>query len=1089
MQRRVVRYVLALACAVALGPAWAAAAAAQESATISGRVVSDAGAPLASASVFVEGLSQGTLTRDDGRYSFVIPGARVNGQTVTITARLIGFKAQSVQMTLTPGAHTQDFTLAANPLRLGEVVVTGAGTMSTREKLGNVINTVDSAAIARSNETNVVNAIAGKAPNVNIVSQSGEPGASSYIRIRGIKSLTGNAQPLFVVDGVPIDNSTIPTEGPGAVGGTVAPNRASDIDPNDIADIQILKGAAASAIYGARAADGVVLITTKSGQPGATRYSLRSSYSFDDVNHSIPLQRSFGQGDDPATPAVCGGPNCLITSLSWGPALDPGTPTFDHFGELFHTGHLWDNELSISGGNDRTTFFLSAGRVDQNGTIVGPNNWYKKSTARLKATHRLFDRLTIGGNAAYVDARGAYTQMGSNVSGLLLGAMRTTPAFDNRQYLDQVYGLHRSYRFPNPAPTPTPVGRGYDNPFFVINEDANNGETNRVYGNINAQYEPLDWLSINYHLGGDYYTDSRLDGLAQTSSAFATGEVFRAQIDNYLIDHNLIATGRHTFSPSFSGTLTVGQNLNIQRVRQVLTTGQSLIAPQPFALQNTITDIPVETKSLIHSESYFAQATADLWNQLYLTVAVRNDGFSTFGESDPRAWYPKVSAAWTFTNFLGNTEQKGLLSYGKLRAAYGETGKQPPVYSTQTTLVAGANNVFGTGFGDFINGTQGQFGGLASSITRGNQNVRPEREKETEVGVDLGFLDQKVDAGVTYYASNSVDVLLPVPVSPATGALTQLENGARMRNRGWEATLNVRPITTKDLAWEIGAQYGRNRSKVLSLLGAEFVSNAAQANGTFAGAVGAATVGYPIGLRGNDFVRCGRGLTNIEDNAGNTIADVDALCGNAPKGALFIDASGFPVFDPTDRPIADPNPDWTGSLRTSVRYKRWQFSALIDHKQGGDVWDGTRGALYNFGTHKDTEIRGRTVTFGKDYPFLSGPVAGPGAGTPVLIDADWFTGNGSGFNGPSAEFVEDGTYTKLREISVAYTFDQPWVSRSVGLSSIDVRLSGRNLKTWTKYRGIDPEANLGGAAVLIQGVDYFNNPQTRSIVLSIGLNR
>ncbi|HET7549750.1 MAG TPA: SusC/RagA family TonB-linked outer membrane protein [Gemmatimonadaceae bacterium] len=1084
--RKFVRSMLAIGCAIAAGPAVLGAQ--QGGATITGRVVSEAGNPLPSTSVFIEGLGSGSLTREDGRYSFTIPAARVAGQQVTLTARLIGYKPASVQITLAAGTITHDFTLESNPLRLGEVVVTGAGTQSTREKIGTVINTVDSAAISRSNETNVVNAIAGKAPNVNITSQSGEPGASSYIRIRGIKSLTGNAQPLFVVDGVPIDNSTINTEG-SSVAGTVAPNRASDINPHDIADIQILKGAAASAIYGARAADGVVLITTRSGQAGATRYSLHSSYSWDDVNHDIPLQRSFGQGDDPSTPAECDGPNCRLTSLSWGPELSPGTPTFDHFGEMFETGHTFDSQLSMSGGIDRTTFYLSAGRLDQNGTIVGPNNWYKKNTARLKASHRLFDRLTVGGNVSYVDANGTFTQMGSNTSGLLLGAMRTSPNFDNRQYLDATYGLHRSFRFPNPAPTSAPVGRGYDNPFFVVNEDANQGELNRVYGNVNADFEATDWLSLRYSLGGDYYTDSRLDGLAQTSSAFAGGEVFRNEINLYSIDHNLLATAQHTFSPAFAGTLTLGQNINVRRFRQVLNTGQTLIAPQPFSLQNTITAIPVETKSLVHSESYFAQATADLFDQLHLTAALRNDGFSTFGQSNPRAWYPKFSMAWIFTNALGNTEQKGILSYGKLRAAYGETGKPPQVYATQTTLVAGAANVFGTGFGDFINGTQAGLGGLASSTARGNADIRPEREKETEIGLDLGLFDQRADAGVTYYVSNSEDVILPVPVSPSTGALTQLENGARMRNKGWEATLNVRPYTSKNAAWEVGFQFGKNKTEVLSLLGADFVSNASQAAGTFAGTVGAATVGQGIGLRGNDFVRCGRGLTNIADNAGNNIADVDAACGNAPAGALYIDESGFPVLDPTDRVIADPNPDWTGSIRTSFRFKRWQFTALVDHKQGGDVWNGTRGALYNFGTHKDTDIRGKSFVFGKDYPFLEGPAAGPGAGTPVVIDAGWFTGNGSGFVGPASQFVEDGSYTKLREISVAYTFDQPWVSRSLGLSTIDLRVSGRNLHTWTDYRGIDPEANLGGAAVLIQGVDYFNNPQTRSIVVSIGLNK
>jgi len=187
--------------------------------------------------------------------------------------------------------------------------------------------------------------------------------------------------------------------------------------------------------------------------------------------------------------------------------------------------------------------------------------------------------------------------------------------------------------------------------------------------------------------------------------------------------------------------------------------------------------------------------------------------------------------------------------------------------------------------------------------------------------------------------------------------------------------------------------------------------------------------------------------------------------------------------------IADPDPHWLGSVRTSFRVRKFQFSALIDHKAGGDVWNGTRGALYNFGTHKDTDIRGGTFTFGKDYPYLSGPVVGPGAGTPVVIDQDWFQGLGSGFGPVSSQFMEDGTYTKLREVSVGYTLDGKWVSNFIGLSSIDLRLAGRNLATWTKYKGIDPETNLTGGVFQTQGIDYFNNPQTRSFVVTIGLNR
>ena len=1075
---RSVRSVIAVVCALIALPALAVA---QEAVTITGRVSSaEGGAPLGTASVTVEGLGSVTLTRDDGRYTLVVPAARAHGQQATITARLIGYKAKAATITLA-GNVTQDFALDVNPLRLGEVVVTGVGLSSTAEKLGTAISTVDSSLITRSNETNIVEALAGKTPGVAVNSQSGDPGASSYIRIRGIKSLSGDAQPLFVVDGVPVDNSVMTAE-PLSAGtqGVVAPNRAADINPNDIETVTILKGAAAAAIYGARASDGVVLITTKSGHAGGTHYALNSTYSIDKVNKKIPLQIDYSQGSHGST-AVCATPGCYLTGSSYGALIAAGTPTYNHFDELFDTGHTSDNTLSASGGNDKTVFYLSGGYTNQQGIIVGPNDVYKRTTLRLKASHHLFDRLTVGGNIAYVDGRGNFVQKGSNVSGLMLGAMRSTPTFNNFPYLDTVTKTQRSYRYPQPVLFDNTKTRRYDNPFFAIFESPNSAETNRAYGNVSLNYDATDWLKVDYTLGADYYNNQILDALAQSSSAFPAGEIFRTDGNNLQIDHNLTATLSHTFSPDFSGTFTLGQNLNARRFREIDVNGQTLVAATPFNLQNTTSWIPRELKSLVHSESYFGQATADLWNQFYLTAALRNDGFSTFGQSDPRSWYPKASVAWTFTNALGKTDQKGVFSYGKVRAAYGETGKEPDVYSTNTVLVPGGS--FGTGYGDLLNAIQQGVGGLYSSSVLGNPSIRPERQKEFETGLDLGFLDQKADLSLTYYKNNSVDVILPLPIPLSSGYQTQTQNGAKIRNNGYEASLNVRPITRPNFSWDFGVQWSKNQTEVLFLKGADFVSNVAQFGGTFAGAYGAATLHNDIGLRGNDFVRCGRGLIVGADSI-----DAD-VCHGASKNALYIDATGFPVLDVTDRVISDPDPKWMGSIRTSFHISKFQVSALVDHKQGGQVWNGTRGALYNFGTHKDTDIRGQSLTFGKDYPYLSGPVAGPGAGTAVVIDQDWFQGLGSGFNGPSSQFIEDGTFTKLREVSVAYTFDGKWVQNLIGLTSIDLRLAGRNLHTWTKYKGIDPETNLAGAAFATQGIDYFNNPQTRSFVVTIGLNR
>ena len=581
----------------------------------------------------------------------------------------------------------------------------------------------------------------------------------SYIRIRGIKSLSGDAQPLFVVDGVPIDNSVMTAEDPTA--GVAAPNRAADINPNDIETVTILKGAAAAAVYGARAADGVILITTKSGHAGGTHYSLSSNYSFDDVDKSIPLQTDYAQGSGGVT-AVCGGPGCRLSSSSYGALIPEGTPTYDHFGELFDTGqHARTTRCPRRAATTRRCSISPRAYNDQKGIIVGPNNAYQRTTVRLKASHHLFDRLTVGGNFSYVDGRGKFVQKGSNVSGLMLGrhahdAGRSTTC----RILDPTTQTQRSYRYPQPVLFDNTSGRGYDNPFFVIYRGSEHGrDQSRV-------------RQPQYQLRRDRLAQDRLHprrGLLQQPAARCAGAVVLIVFAGRDLPHRWKQSADrsqpdgdvepHVLARTSAGTFTVGQNLNARRFHETDVNGQTLVAATPFNLQNTTSWIPTEFKSLVHSESYFGQATADIFNQLYLTAALRNDGFSTFGESDPRAWYPKASASWTFTNLLGKTDQKGLFSFGKLRAAYGETGKEPQVYSTKTVLVPGGQ--FATGFGDFLNATQqgngalysnSAFGALGAGLgALGNPNIKPEREKEFEGGVDLGFFDQKADVALTYY--------------------------------------------------------------------------------------------------------------------------------------------------------------------------------------------------------------------------------------------------------------------------------------------------------------------------------------------------
>jgi hypothetical protein len=376
--------------------------------------------------------------------------------------------------------------------------------------------------------------------------------------------------------------------------------------------------------------------------------------------------------------------------------------------------------------------------------------------------------------------------------------------------------------------------------------------------------------------------------------------------------------------------------------------------------------------------------------------------------------------------------------------------------------------------------TQNGKGGLYTGAVLPQPSIRPERTREFEGGTDLAFLNERADLHVTYYNDKSTDVIFQVPLPPTTGFSSQAQNGGTITNVGEEISLNVRPVQMRDASWEIGLQWARNDNRVVELKGAQFVF----LPGGFTGSTAAAVSGSRVGvIYGTDFIRCGLGIVDP------TYGDIDSQCGGAPKGAVYLAADGFPKTDVTNRVVGDPNPDWTGSVRTSFQYRKWQLSGLLDISHGGQKWNGTRGALYQFGTHKDTEIRGQTRTFGVDY-YTQYQFAGPGKGKAVVLtQGSWFQAEGSGFNGPSSQFVEKAGWVKLREISLGYTLDNDWVRNSLGLNSIDVRVSGRNLVTWTKYTGIDPESTLEGAEIGYRGSDYFNHPQTRSFIFTLVLNR
>lgn len=1055
------------------------ALAGQQPTRVTGKVTDPSGKPLVAAGINVKGTNLTTITNDDGNYELTVPASRSNGP-LTIVASEIGYATLEFQFTPMGTPITHDFSLTIEPLRLSEIVATGQGTQTTRAKLASAVSTVQSADIQRSQEQNVVTALAGKAPGVEVTSSSGDPGAGAYIRIRGAASITGGTQPLFVVDGTPISNESYNTDiqnPPSSIGigggtaGTAVQNRAGDINPNDIQSVQILKGAAATAIYGSRAANGVVLITTKSGRAGNTRATLSTTYSVDDVTHTVPLQTAFGQGS--------GGEFSSGSAFTWGPKLSSLIPVFNHADEIYQKGSHWESNLSLSGGNERTTYYLSAGRLNQQGVIRGPQG-YDRTTVRLKGSHFLLDDLQVTGNFAYTGSGGTFIEQGSNISGIQLGALRTPPDFNNLPYLSPGTDIQRTYRDPNPLSLTE--GHGYDNPFWVAYKEPATTKVGRTFGNISLQYTPFSWVKLNYVVGNDYSSDDRVELFPKGSDAYLAGAIARNTIIQNVFDSDLSATATGTVTNSVVGSITVGQNLNETRLRRNGVNGTTVLNGTDetnFAVTNTGN----EFRSTVRTDGYFGTGELTFADQLTLDGTARWDGSSVFGKNAKHHFfYPGVGVAWTFSH-LPIFADMPAFSFGKIRGSWGISGRQPPVFS----------NVTGFNTGSFIDGwiTNGLYSlysgheGVFASTILGNDAIKPERKREWEIGGDLAFFDQRLGVSVTYYNRNTTDAILQVPVPSSTGYLAQYQNAASWKNHGVEAELDLQPVRLQDVTWNVSAQYTAQRSCVNDIAGAEtlflngFTDPAAELV-----APDPVTGCHPFGvLFGSDFIRYGRG-----SNDQLTDQPIDGTA-NVPAGTIYVGADGYPQLDPQSRVIGDPNPHWTASLRNTVTlFGNLTLSGLLDVVHGNKMWNGTLGALSYFGTPAFTAPyhgTGVTETYAR---YSGGNVAGPGADKQVVFNEDWFNSNiGSGFTGPASQFVENASYVKLRDISLSYNFDLPVVHR-LGFNSIDLTVAGRNLHTWTNYTGIDPESNLTGQSIG-RGLDYFNNPQTRSFVLTLNLNR
>ena len=1074
---------------------------------ISGKVTSsDDGSPLPGVNVVLKGTSTGTVTDSGGGYKLSVPAS---GGTLQFS--FIGMEPREEEI----GERSViDLPMASDVKQLSEVVVTALGVKVDKDKFNAAVASVSGSTVLRSGETSALTGLSAKAAGVLITRTGGDPGAGAYIQIRGQNTISSNAQPLFIIDGMPVSNSS-----DGVNNIVVQQSRLNDLNPDDIASIDVLKGASAATLWGTRAANGVVIITTKKGRDegGKVNISWKTTVSIDEINKMHDLQRNYGGGrggqwrqnareswgdriDDRT-----GGTDAFITAPGPGYngfatfadgtkryAIASGTTfsvngrgagahggknskeTYDHRYDAFQTGRFVDNNLTISGGNAKSNFYASVSNLDQTG-IVKSFSDYKKTSVRFNMENRFTNWFKVSANANYISMAATRYQQGDNLDGLLLGGLRTSPDFDNQIYeadYTTIAGAtipdrQVSYRsqlgqFANPR---------YSNPIWNIKNNKSNSDVDRILGNLELTIDPTDWMSVVGRVGIDNFVDTRNDLWPLYSASYPEGYLQKWWIQEKQFQGDLFAKFTKEFSSKFSATAIVGVQYNNRKYEWVFADVKSFTLPgAPDQLANGLNSNLTASNftRLIRTYGYYAQIDLAALDMFYITLTGRNESASTFGSGiDNSFFFPSAAVAWQFTK-LEALKDNSVLSFGKFRANYGEVGIQPDAYRTSTLFVPSA---YGDGYAGTLQASSSVYGGgFNRSAFRGNPKLGPERKKEVEVGLDLRFLKDRFSLSVTGYNNTTTDVIIPLSLPDEVGFSQEWTNAAELNNKGLEIDLGAQ-ILTGAFKWSMNGNWAANRNTVVSLAGSE----AQYIDGTYGGA--SYQEGQPFGvILGTDFLK-------------------DEVPTSATFGKYLLDADGFPQDGTTNEIIGNMNPDWMAGLGNTFSYKGVSLFVMFSTVYGNDIFNGTRGALYTFGTHADTGNEVTSSVALKAYDGTTIPAGTPfrgqikdfGAG-PVALTQAWYQGPGTSFNQASVkQFIEDGTATRLREITLGYSLSSPGFRNATKLRSIDFSLTGRNLILWTNYTGIDPESSISGTG-LSRGDDWFASPNTKSFLFSVKIN-
>jgi len=1041
--------------------------------TITGTVSDDNGA-LPGVSVLIKGTTTGTETDFDGHYSLQA------NQGDVLQFSYVGTEAAFK----TVGASNVIDVLMTGSNVLDEVVITAIGISRKEKELGYNVQKVDAETISSKPNADIVNSLSGTTSGVQIISSSGEAGSSTNIRVRGAASITGNNQPLFVVNGLPI----ISGGGFSDVDGTNTSSRSIDINPDDIESISVLKGGAATALYGVRAANGAVIITTKSGKNVSSRtIDFHTSIGLETISQVPDMQNTYAQGN--------GGVWIGGFQRSWGPAIssleydgdtsykwDPngrlvpvgtgnGTPAqaYDPY-DFFTTGMITNNRFSIRNGNDMGDYFFSVSNLEHEGVI--PNNHFGRTTLRLNANTKISESFNFGADMAFTNSRALQIQKGSNVSGIMLGLVRTPPTFDNSAGYEFDDSTQRNYR----------NGGGYDNPYWVANNIKFDEDVNRFTGGVNFMKTFSDFFNISYNGGIDWFNRRYIDQFKIGSRGNPSGYLGEYQRYEGIVNSDLLFNFKKDITDNFNTKLTLGNNFYSTYSKYLFGDATGLEIPDFYQLNNSSVNTTSTGTSNFRTMAVFADLQLAYNNMLFLGLTGRNDWATTMPEKNASAFYPSASLSFVFSEIEG-LKNNSFLSFGKLRGSAARTANIAAPYNTSNFFIPA-----GTGDG-WTDGTQFPYGGLTGFETYfqlGNPDLKHETQDSWEVGVDLRFLNNKYGIDFTYFNNLNKDLLLAVPLAPSSGYQQIFMNAGTMETKGIEVSFNAAPIKNDNFSWDLLANFSKFTNIVTEL--SEGVENVSLPGGFTVPNI-RAVVGEEYGsIFGFDWYR---------DDAGNVLINDD------PSDSM---RDGYPM--PDERAmvaIGNSNPDWTANITNTLKYKDIALSFLFDIKSGGMMYNGTAFAMNFMGTSARTSNREvyytpegtidfdltpaeNIVVFDGVYGHVDAagnPVSsGVTNVTPIVQDENWFEGQGSNFGGgPSVAAMEPADWVRLRDVTISYDLHK----LSNFIKDVQIYATGKNLWLSTPYTGIDPETSLSGAGNG-QGMDYFNNPGTKSYSLGVKMS-